>query len=45
MDDDFRVEAIEYQLDAKTQTLQISIDLGKLPPQLADYLYGLSALK
>ena len=45
VDDDFRVEAIEYQLDAKTQTLQISIDLGKLPPQLADYLYGLSALK
>jgi hypothetical protein len=45
VDDDFRGEAIEYQLDAKTQTLQISADLGKLPPQLADYLYGLSALK
>jgi hypothetical protein len=41
---DYRIENVEYNLDAKTQTLEVAMDLGKEPPQLADYLYGLRAL-
>ena len=39
---DFRVESIEYRVpkDVPTQ-LEITLVLGKEPPQLADYLYGL----
>jgi hypothetical protein len=45
VDDYFRIDYVEYQLDAKTQTLQITANLGKEKPQLADYLYGLTSLK
>jgi hypothetical protein len=38
---DYRIESVEYHVDAKTQTLEITLELGKEPPQLADYLYGL----
>jgi len=41
VDADFRVESVEYHVDAKTQTLEVTLELGKEPPQLADYLYGL----
>jgi len=41
VDSDFRIETVEYHVDAKTQTLEITLELGKLPPQLADYLYGM----
>jgi hypothetical protein len=41
VDADFRIESVEYHVDAKTQTLEIALELGKEPPQLADYLYGL----
>ncbi|MFB3887961.1 MAG: hypothetical protein ACE14S_00595 [Candidatus Bathyarchaeia archaeon] len=41
VDADFRVESVEYQFIADTQTLLITLELGKEPPQLADYLYGL----
>ncbi|MCS7114546.1 MAG: hypothetical protein RMJ15_07800 [Nitrososphaerota archaeon] len=37
----FRIEAVEYVVDAKTQTLEVTLELGKAPPLLADYLYGL----
>jgi hypothetical protein len=37
----FRVEYAEYQYLADSQTLDITFELGKEPPQIADYLYGL----
>jgi len=43
VDSDFRIESVEYRVDAKTQTLEIALELGKVPPLLADYLYGLRA--
>jgi len=43
VDADFRVESVEYYVDAKSQTLEITLELGKVPPLLADYLYGLRA--
>lgn len=43
IDTDFRIETAEYNLDAATQTLEITLELGKVPPMLADYLYGLRA--
>ena len=41
VDSDFRIESVEYRVDAKTQTLEVTLELGKVPPLLADYLYGL----
>lgn len=41
VDSDCRIESVEYRVDARTQTLEISLELGKAPPLLADYLYGL----
>ena len=41
VDSDYRIESVEYRVDAKTQTLEITLELGKAPPLLADYLYGL----
>jgi hypothetical protein len=39
---DFRVESIEYRVPKEDQTkLELTLELGKEPPQLADYLYGL----
>ena len=43
IDSDFRIESVEYYVNAKTQTLEITLELGKVPPMLADYLYGLRA--
>jgi len=43
VDCDFRIESVEYNVDAKTQTLEITLELGKVPPFLADYLYGMRA--
>jgi hypothetical protein len=37
----YRVDSIEYKVDAATQTLELTISFEKEPPQLADYLYGL----
>jgi hypothetical protein len=41
VDADFRIESVEYHVDAKMQTLEVTLELGKVPPMLADYLYGL----
>ncbi|MCW3994601.1 MAG: siphovirus ReqiPepy6 Gp37-like family protein [Candidatus Bathyarchaeota archaeon] len=38
---DFRVQSIEYNVDAKMQTLEITLELGREKPMLADYLYAL----
>jgi len=40
---DFHIESVEYSVDAKTQTLGLVLELGKVPPFLADYLYGMRA--
>jgi hypothetical protein len=44
VDSDFRIETVEYHVDAKTYTLEITLELGKLPPLLADYLYGMRTM-
>jgi len=44
VDSDLRIETVEYRVDAKTQTLEITLELGKLPPLLADYLYGMRTM-
>ncbi|MGQ9530154.1 MAG: hypothetical protein ACUVTC_01825 [Candidatus Bathycorpusculaceae bacterium] len=41
VDADFRIDSVEYHVDAKTQTLEISLKLGREQPLLADYLYAL----
>jgi hypothetical protein len=41
VDSDFRIESIDYKVVSKSATLTLSIELGKAPPVLADYLYGL----
>ncbi len=40
---DYRVESAEYHVDAKTQTLTVTLELGKETPLLADYIYALKA--
>jgi hypothetical protein len=40
---DYRIEAVDYHVYANSQTLELTFDLGKVPPLLADYLYGLRA--
>ena len=41
VDADFRILSVEYYVDAKTQTLEITMELGREIPLLADYLYAL----
>jgi len=41
VDADFRVLSVEYHVDAKTQTLELTLELGHETPLLADYLYAL----
>jgi len=41
IDSDFRVISVEYRVLAEDQTLEITLELGKEKPLLADYLYGL----
>ncbi|MEM3699851.1 MAG: hypothetical protein QXL57_03155 [Candidatus Bathyarchaeia archaeon] len=41
VDADFRLESVEYRVDAKTQTLEITLELGRETPLLADYLCAL----
>jgi hypothetical protein len=39
----FRIESAEYRVSARTQTLEITLELGREMPLLADYLYLLKA--
>jgi len=39
----YRVISVEYRLIAETQTLETTLELGKEPPMLADYLYSLKS--
>jgi len=41
VDGDFRVLSVEYYVDAKTQSLEVILELGREQPLLADYLYAL----
>lgn len=41
VDTDFHIESVNYRVNGDTQTLEVTVELGKVPPQLADYLYGL----
>jgi len=38
---DFRVLSAEYKVDGKTQMLEVTLDLGREKPLLADYVYAL----
>jgi hypothetical protein len=41
VDSDYRVESVEYRVGADDGELEATLELGKEPPQLADYIYGL----
>jgi hypothetical protein len=41
VDSDFRVESVEYRVSNGDGELETTLELGKVPPQLADYIYGL----
>lgn len=41
IDADFRVLSAEYEVDGKTQTLEVTLELGREKPLLADYVYAL----
>jgi len=43
VDSYFRTDNVEYYVYPAIQTLEIVADLGKVPPLLADYMYGLRA--
>ncbi|MDH7564699.1 MAG: hypothetical protein QHH24_07500, partial [Candidatus Bathyarchaeota archaeon] len=43
VDADFRILSAEYSVDAKTQTLEIALELGREVPLLADYVYALQS--
>ncbi len=40
---DFRVLSVEYNVDAKTQTLETVLELGREQPLLADYMFRLKS--
>ena len=41
VDGDFRIISVEYYVDAKTQTLETTVDLERDKPLLADYMFKL----
>jgi len=41
VDADFRILPVEFLVSGEDQTLEITLELGKEKPLLADYLYGL----
>jgi len=41
VDADFRIISVEYHVNAAEQTLEITMELGREAPLLADYLYAL----
>jgi hypothetical protein len=43
VDSDFRVDSVEYSVNGENQSLELTLELGKVPPRLADYMYGLRA--
>jgi hypothetical protein len=43
VDGDFRILSVEYNVDAKTQTLETLLELGREQPLLADYMFSLKS--
>jgi len=43
VDGDFRILSAEYYVDAKTQTLETLLELGREQPLLADYMFSLKS--
>jgi hypothetical protein len=43
IDADYRIISVEYRVTAAEQTLEITLELGREQPLLADYLYDLRA--
>ena len=43
VDGDFRILSVEYRVDAKTQTLETLLELGREKPLLGDYLFRLKS--
>jgi hypothetical protein len=43
VDGDFRILSLEYSVDAKTQTLETLLELGREKPLLADYMFCLKS--
>jgi hypothetical protein len=43
VDGDFRIISVEYNVDAKTQTLETLLELGREQPLLADYMFSLKS--
>ncbi|MBN1245810.1 hypothetical protein JXA31_09485 [Candidatus Bathyarchaeota archaeon] len=43
VDSDFRILNVEYNVDAKTQTLETALELGREQPLLADYMFRLKS--
>jgi hypothetical protein len=43
IDGDFRILSAEYNVDAKTQTLETLLELGREHPLLADYMFSLKS--
>ncbi len=43
VDSDFRVVSVEYSVDAKSQDLEVTLELGRETPLLADWVYALRA--
>jgi len=43
VDGDFRILSVEYYVDAKTQTLDTELELGREQPLLADYVFRLKS--
>ncbi|MCW8889018.1 MAG: hypothetical protein OQK25_08145 [Gammaproteobacteria bacterium] len=43
VDGDFRILSAEYFADAKTQTLETVLELGREQPLLADYVFQLKS--
>lgn len=40
---DFEVKSVEYHVPMGAEVLETTLELGKEPPKMADYLYGLRA--
>ncbi len=43
VDGDFRILTVEYYVDAKTQTLETVLELGREQPLIADYVFRLKS--
>jgi hypothetical protein len=43
VDGNFRILNVEYYVDAKTQTLETLLELGREQPRLADYMFSLKS--